>query len=53
MTTGVYLPDLCEKHKTNPRRAMVELVSSGAAFGPISSVSEDIVSAPASAPSSL
>jgi hypothetical protein len=53
MTTGVYLPDLCEEHKNNPRRAMVELVSSGAAFGPISSVSEDIVSAPASAPSSL
>ncbi|WJX43072.1 hypothetical protein P8452_30225 [Trifolium repens] len=50
---GVYLPDLCEEHKNNPRRAMVELVSSGAAFGPISSVSEDIVSAPASAPSSL
>ncbi|AES86994.1 hypothetical protein MtrunA17_Chr4g0008141 [Medicago truncatula] len=50
---GVFLPELCEKHKTNPRRAMVELVSSGAAFGPASSVSEDIVLAPAAAPSSL
>ncbi|XP_045833213.1 uncharacterized protein LOC123924385 [Trifolium pratense] len=47
---GVFLPELCEKHKTNPRRAMVELVSSGAAFGPISSISYDIVLAPSPAP---
>ncbi|CAL0324731.1 unnamed protein product [Lupinus luteus] len=31
---GVFLPELCEKHKTNPHRAMFELVSSGAAPGP-------------------
>ncbi|CAI8612813.1 unnamed protein product [Vicia faba] len=42
---GVFLPDLCEMQKTNPRRAMVELVSSGAAPGPVSSVSEDILEA--------
>jgi hypothetical protein len=44
------LPELCEKHKTNPRRAMIELVSSEAAFGPVSSISYDIVLAPAPAP---
>jgi hypothetical protein len=44
------LPELCEKHKTNPRRAMIELVSSGAAFGPVSSISDDIVLAPSPAP---
>jgi len=44
------LPELCEKQKTNPRRAMVELVSSGAAPGPVSDVSEDIVAAPAPSP---
>ncbi|GKB42381.1 PAR1-like protein [Tanacetum coccineum] len=27
---GVYLPDLCEKQRTNPHRAMIELLSSGA-----------------------
>ncbi|CAJ1949140.1 unnamed protein product [Sphenostylis stenocarpa] len=47
---GVFLPELCEKHKTNPRRAMVELVSSGAAPGPVSDVSEDIVAEPAPSP---
>ncbi|XP_058729153.1 uncharacterized protein LOC131601372 isoform X2 [Vicia villosa] len=47
---GVFLPELCEKHKSNPRRAMVELVSSGAAFGPVSAVLEDIVVAPAPSP---
>ncbi|KAG6503071.1 uncharacterized protein LOC121987313 [Zingiber officinale] len=30
---GVFLPDLCAVHKVNPRRAMAELLSSGAAFG--------------------
>nr|ACU17875.1 unknown [Glycine max] len=49
---GVFLPELCEKHKTNPRRAMVELVSSGAAPGPVSDVSEAII-ASAPAPSAL
>ncbi|GAU40137.1 hypothetical protein TSUD_163060 [Trifolium subterraneum] len=47
---GVFLPDLCEMQKTNPRRAMVELVSSGAAAGPVSSVSEDMHAAFAPAP---
>ncbi|KAG5042630.1 uncharacterized protein LOC114406257 [Glycine soja] len=50
---GVFLPELCEKHKTNPRRAMVELVSSGAAPGPVSGVSEDITIASAPSPSPL
>jgi len=49
----VFLPELCEKHKTNPRRAMVELVSSGAAPGPVSGVSEDITIASAPSPSPL
>ncbi|XP_074561433.1 uncharacterized protein LOC141817695 [Curcuma longa] len=30
---GVFLPDLCEVQKENPRRAMAELLSSGAALG--------------------
>ncbi|TKY63391.1 PAR1 protein [Spatholobus suberectus] len=48
---GVFLPELCEKHKTNPRRAMVELVSSGGAPGPVSDVSENVIaSAPAPSP---
>ncbi|KAL1330887.1 hypothetical protein HN51_048126 [Arachis hypogaea] len=49
---GVYLPELCEKHKTNPHRAMVELMSSGvAAPGPVSNnLSEDISSASAPSP---
>ncbi|KAL5709315.1 hypothetical protein ACHQM5_020019 [Ranunculus cassubicifolius] len=34
---GVFLPDLCEAQRTNPRRGMVELLSSGAADGPVSS----------------
>ncbi|KAI3677502.1 hypothetical protein L6452_36766 [Arctium lappa] len=44
---GVYLPELCEKQRSNPRRAMVELLSSGVAAGPISS--ENIRGAPAPA----
>ncbi|XP_061339668.1 uncharacterized protein LOC133286287 [Gastrolobium bilobum] len=47
---GVFLPDLCEKLRTNPRRAMVELVSSGAAPGPVSDASEDMQAALAPAP---
>ncbi|KAJ1437317.1 hypothetical protein SESBI_03644 [Sesbania bispinosa] len=42
---GVFLPDLCQKQRTNPRRAMVELMSSGVAPGPVSDVSEDIKAA--------
>lgn len=47
---GVYLPDLCERQRTNPRRAMVELMSSGAAPGPVSDVSADLQAAPAPSP---
>jgi len=50
VTPGIFLPELCEKFKTNPRRAMIKLVSSGAAFGPVSAISEDIVLAPAPTP---
>ncbi|XP_008811495.2 uncharacterized protein LOC103722643 [Phoenix dactylifera] len=32
---GVFLPKLCEARRVNPRRAMVELLSSGAAPGPV------------------
>ncbi|KAL6987701.1 hypothetical protein U1Q18_013450 [Sarracenia purpurea var. burkii] len=31
---GVFLPDLCDRQRTNPHRAMLELLSSGAASGP-------------------
>ncbi|TMW85609.1 hypothetical protein EJD97_022847 [Solanum chilense] len=54
---GVYLPDLCSKQRSNPHRAMIELLSSGAAAAtdasaPISS--EDIiVGAPDISPASL
>ncbi|XP_039144341.1 uncharacterized protein LOC120281709 [Dioscorea cayenensis subsp. rotundata] len=34
---GVFLPDLCEAQRVNPHRAMVELLSSGAAPGPVTS----------------
>ncbi|PIA54502.1 hypothetical protein AQUCO_00900803v1 [Aquilegia coerulea] len=34
---GVFLPDLCEAQRTNPHRAMIELMSSGIASGPASS----------------
>ncbi|XP_022746776.1 uncharacterized protein LOC111296643 [Durio zibethinus] len=41
---GVFLPDLCNAQRTNPRRTMVELLSSGAAPG------QPVGLAPASAP---
>ncbi|KAM7255118.1 hypothetical protein ACFE04_020359 [Oxalis oulophora] len=34
---GAYLPDLCEKSRNNPHRAMLDLMSSGAAPAPESS----------------
>lgn len=40
---GVFLPDLCEKQRTNPHRAMLEVLSSGAAAGPVSSETSDVV----------
>ncbi|KAK1354628.1 MD-2-related lipid recognition domain-containing family protein [Heracleum sosnowskyi] len=33
---GVFLPDLCEKQKTNPHRAMLDLMNSGSALAPSS-----------------
>ncbi|KAI3819062.1 hypothetical protein L1987_12884 [Smallanthus sonchifolius] len=42
---GVFLPDLCEKQRSNPHRAMIELLSSGAAAGP--AASENLAGAPA------
>ncbi|XP_074341372.1 uncharacterized protein LOC141678862 [Apium graveolens] len=46
---GVFLPDLCEKQRTHPRRAMLELLSSGAAAGGPSSdhFEEEVAGAPA------
>ncbi|KAJ9180631.1 hypothetical protein P3X46_008847 [Hevea brasiliensis] len=45
---GAFLPDLCDAARTNPRRSMIQLMSSGAAPAPISS--ESFIGAPASAP---
>ncbi|XP_059626959.1 uncharacterized protein LOC132269721 [Cornus florida] len=39
LAEGVFLPDLCKAQQTNPRRAMAELLSSGAASGPVSAAS--------------
>ena len=52
---GVYLPLLCHKQRSNPRRAMVELLSNGAAPAPVALGSQDFTAAaaPASAPSSF
>lgn len=48
---GVLLADLCEAQRTDPRRTMIELLSSGAAPGPVSSESGSLFGvAPASAP---
>ncbi|XWS59903.1 hypothetical protein CRYUN_Cryun08bG0161800 [Craigia yunnanensis] len=48
---GVFLPDLCYAQRTNPRRTMFELLSSGAAAGPVTSEPESlVVEAPASSP---
>ncbi|KAL8094242.1 uncharacterized protein LOC141692443 [Apium graveolens] len=33
---GVFLPDLCEKQKTNPHRATLDLMNSASAFAPSS-----------------
>ncbi|KAF4356952.1 hypothetical protein CsatB_000577 [Cannabis sativa] len=48
---GVFLPDLCEKQRYNPHRAMVELMSSGAAPGPVAPFVAGLVATPAAAPS--
>lgn len=45
------MPDLCEKQRSNPHRAMIELLSSGAAAGPVTS--ENLTGAPAPASENL
>ncbi|KAH7865819.1 hypothetical protein Vadar_011614 [Vaccinium darrowii] len=50
---GVFLPDLCEKQRTNPRRAMLELLSSGVAPGPVSTEFDHLAHAPAPSPASF
>ncbi|GAB2298806.1 hypothetical protein Dimus_032884 [Dionaea muscipula] len=51
---GVFLPDLCEKQRSNPRRAMAELLSSGAASGPVAEDKSLVnVDPPAAAPAFL
>ncbi|KAG2690728.1 hypothetical protein I3760_09G203500 [Carya illinoinensis] len=50
---GVSLPDLCEGQRTNPHRAMSELLSSGVAPGPVVTdhhYSAESTQAPSSAP---
>ncbi|XP_052187588.1 uncharacterized protein LOC127798221 [Diospyros lotus] len=51
LAEGVFLPSLCKAQETNPRRAMGQLLSSGAASGPLSAAAASgPVSAMASAP---
>ncbi|KAL7248449.1 hypothetical protein ACSBR2_003224 [Camellia fascicularis] len=47
---GVFLPDLCERQRTNPHRAMFELSSSGAAPGPLASEVSHLAEVPAPSP---
>ncbi|KAB1224283.1 hypothetical protein CJ030_MR2G000915 [Morella rubra] len=55
-SSGVYLPDLCERQLTNPHRVMSELMSSGTvAPGPVSGAPQSapvssISTSPAQAP---
>ncbi|KAA0044137.1 hypothetical protein IC582_009573 [Cucumis melo] len=50
---GVFLPDLCEKQRTNPHRAMAELLSSGIAAAPMSSAEINAVFPAAEAPAPM
>lgn len=50
---GVFLPALCEKQKSNPHRAMLELLSSGGGAAPGPVVADYVVDAPAPAPASF
>ncbi|XP_042510910.1 uncharacterized protein LOC122086238 [Macadamia integrifolia] len=50
---GVFLPDLCEGQRMNPHRAMMELLSSGVAPGPIPGESSSPFFAAAPAPVSI
>ncbi|KAK3010905.1 hypothetical protein RJ639_012629, partial [Escallonia herrerae] len=45
MGEGVFLPDLCKAQRNMPRRAMSQLLSSGAASGPASAAAQAPVSA--------
>ncbi|KAG9453253.1 hypothetical protein H6P81_006157 [Aristolochia fimbriata] len=47
---GVFLPDLCEVQRSNPHRAMAEILSSGVAPGPVSAATPRSVLAAAAAP---
>ncbi|KAL2229514.1 UNVERIFIED_CONTAM: hypothetical protein Sindi_1931100 [Sesamum indicum] len=47
---GVFLPALCEKQKTSPHRAMLELLSSSGGAAASAAVDEAIVGSPAPAP---
>lgn len=45
---GAFLPDLCDAHRMNPHRSMLEILNNGAAPGPVSDNSS-----PALAPSAM
>ncbi|XP_019188002.1 PREDICTED: uncharacterized protein LOC109182316 [Ipomoea nil] len=47
---GVYLPELCDKQRSNPRRAMAELSSSGAAAVSPATSESLVADAPESSP---
>ncbi|KAK4377627.1 hypothetical protein RND71_003923 [Anisodus tanguticus] len=40
---GVYLPDLCNKQRSSPHRAMIELLSSGAAMDASAPIASQVV----------
>ncbi|CAK7333599.1 unnamed protein product [Dovyalis caffra] len=47
---GAFLPDLCDAARYNPHRSMIQLMSSGAAPGPVGSESAPLIAGPAPAP---
>ncbi|VVB05613.1 unnamed protein product [Arabis nemorensis] len=47
---GAFLPDLCDAQRTNPHRSMLEMLSSGAAPGPVSEAAPGPVSDAAPGP---
>ncbi|XP_057473862.1 uncharacterized protein LOC130762213 [Actinidia eriantha] len=58
LAEGVFLPGLCKIQQTNPRRAMSQLLSSGAASGPVSAeaagpASSEVPASLACAPASM
>ncbi|KAK4345670.1 hypothetical protein RND71_035846 [Anisodus tanguticus] len=52
---GVYLPDLCNKQRNSPHRAMIELLSSGAAMDALAPIASQtvVVGAPDISPASF